>query len=167
MDASCLGDLPKVVHRERDVLHVDVDGVGEAFGRDHRDQVRAHRGHPDVGGHLAGDGVAGQQRHGDGLGDLFREPACQARLPQLRVDRQPVPGLELDRGGPVGQHLGRQGPAEREHLVVRGFGQESCAPEDAALAVQVTVGAAGHARLELVRPPSHEGKVRVAVHEPG
>ena len=66
----------------------------------------------------------------------------------------------------MGQHLLRQGPRELDDLAVAGLRQQPRAAVDAALAVQVPVRKAGQAGLELVRAPSDERQVRVAVDEP-
>ena len=134
-----LGHRRQVVERERDVLDVDVHGVGQPLGRGRGDQLGAGDLDPRRALHALRDRVAREQRHGAGLRRLVGEPAREARLAQLALDREPVPGLQLERRRPVLGHLPHERATEREDLLVGRLGEHACAPVDPALAVEVPV----------------------------
>ena len=161
-----LGDGREVLERERDVLDVDVDGVGEVLGGRDRDQLLAHGADPRGSIDPVGHRVAGEEGHRAGLRGLLGQAPREARLAQLGLERQPVARLQLERGRSVVGHLLQQRPAERQDLLVRGCGEHPGAARDPALAVELAVADAGQARLELVVAPPDEGEVGVAVHEP-
>ena len=162
------GDGREIVERERDVLHVDIDLIGEPLGRCCGDQLLARGPDPIGARHALRHRVAREQRHRTRLRRGVRERARQPRLPELGLHGQPVPGLQLQRGRSVRGHLTDERHAERQHVVVGGGREHPAAAEDASLlAVQVAVARAGQARLELVGAPAEERQVHVAVDEPG
>jgi hypothetical protein len=152
---------------ERDVFDIDVHRVDEAlFGRS-GDQLFARDLDPGRSVELSGHRVAREQRDPARLGNHVGQASSQTGLPQLGLDRQAVTRLELDGRGAVPSRLRQQRHAELDHLFVRRIGEEPRAPIDAPLPVQVPIGPARPACLELVRAPTDERKVRVAIHEAG
>jgi hypothetical protein len=162
------GDGRKIVQRERDVLHVDVDLIDERLVRRRGDQLVARCAHPVAPRDAVRHGVTGEQGHGACLRRCVGESARQPRLAELGRHREPVAGLELHRGRAVCRHLAREREAERQHLVVGSGREHPAAAEDPTLlAVEIAVARAGQARLELVGPPADERQMDVAVDEPG
>jgi hypothetical protein len=143
---------------ERDGLHVDVERVDGALGRQRVDLV-----HPRVGVPAGRDGVGEQASDGDALPQRPGQP----HQPGLRLAGEPVAGLGLQRRRAGGEHLARDPPGLREHGVVARLGQRPGGGRDAAAGARdLLVRHAGHLHLVLLRAPASEGQVRVAVDEP-
>ena len=101
----------QVLERERDVLHVDVDLIGESLGCRRRDQlVHTARTHP------ARDIPFGTAWHASDVTEQLRrrlrERACQPRLSELSFHGESVPGLQFHHGRPVRRHLVDEGSTD-------------------------------------------------------
>ena len=100
-----LGHFRQVLERERDVLHVHVDLIRQGLGRGCGDQFVAGGTDPSVARQSHRNGVTCEERHRARLRDGLGKRTRQARLPELRVDRQPVARLQLHRRRPMSGHL--------------------------------------------------------------
>ena len=164
-------DRLEVLERERDVLHVDVDGVGEAFAVRLRGSARRT---PFAPSHARATpaGTAWAARsvtvHVCSASSASRR-ASRARS-QLLLDREAVAGLQLERGRAVREHLGRAAAREKASTSSSlASANMRARPEDAPVAaVQLPVrDAAAKSSLELVGAPSDERHMGVAVDEAG
>ena len=110
--------------------------------------------------------VCGEQRDRARLACLLGEPAREPGAAQLLLHRQAVARLQLERGRTV-RRASRRAARARTRAPRRRSPRRTCAPTGRCpvAAVQLTVGDAAQARLELVGAPADERQVRVLVDE--